>query len=73
MADRSLTARLLRAHEHGDNRALVGLYQEAAQQAQSEVAQGFYLTHAYVFALELGDRRASDLRRRLQAMGREPP
>lgn len=65
-----LDARLLAAHAEEDRFALVGLYLEAADAADTETAQGFYLTHAYVFALELGDPHADILRDRLVAMGR---
>jgi len=37
----------------------------------ADEAQGFYLTHAYVFALEAGDPRAHDIKVQLVAMGRE--
>ncbi len=66
-----LQARLLSAHEDDDRSALIALYIEAADQAASVEACYFYLTHAYVFALELGDPRAADLRDRLRAAGRE--
>ena len=65
-----LDARLLAAHAADDRRALVTLYEEAADQANNVTACGFYLTHAFVFALELGDARAQALRARLHAMGR---
>ena len=65
-----LDARLLAAHAADDRRALIALYTEAGDQAVSETARGFYLTHAFVFALELGDARADTLRARLAAMGR---
>ncbi|MBW4708700.1 hypothetical protein KX928_13000 [Roseobacter sp. YSTF-M11] len=68
-----LDARLLAAHEAGDRRALIDLYCEAAHHAQNDAASGFYLTHAYVFALEEGAPEATDLRRKLIAMGRETP
>lgn len=67
----TLDTALLAAHDSGDLSALVGLYEMAATEANAADASGFYLTHAYVFALELGDARADDLRRRLAAMGRE--
>ncbi len=67
-----LDARLLAAHEAGDRSTLVALYTEAADQAKDVDAACFYLTHAYVFALELGDVRATALRARLVAEGREP-
>lgn len=65
-----LDARLLAAHARDDRAALVALYEEAADAVTSEVARGFYLTHAFIFALDLGDARAARLRDRLKAMGR---
>ena len=50
-----LDTRLLAAHAAGDQRALVTLYTEAADQSNDIDAACFYLTHAYIFALELGD------------------
>lgn len=66
-----LHARLLAAHAAGDRSALVSLYTEAAEAANDETAHGFYLTHAYVFALEAGDPRAATLHARLKSSGRE--
>lgn len=68
-----LDARLLAAHDRGDKRALADLYTQAAEQARTEDAAGFYLTQAYVFALDAGLRVAPDLRARLASMGREDP
>ena len=68
-----LDARLIAAHEAQDNRLLVSLYTEAADGAALPEAAGFYLTHAYVFALEAGLPEAPALRRRLIGMGRETP
>lgn len=65
-----LEARLLAAHAAGDRRALVALYEEAADRAAGDTARGFFLTHAFVFALELADPRAEALKARLRAMGR---
>jgi hypothetical protein len=65
-----LDERLLEAHERDDKPALVALYSEAAEAANSEEAQGFYLTHAYVFALDIGAAEAPALRQRLKDMGR---
>lgn len=48
----NLDARLLAAHARGDLAALVMLYTLAADSALNEQAKRFYLTHAYVFALE---------------------
>ncbi|MBB95271.1 MAG: hypothetical protein CML68_11830 [Rhodobacteraceae bacterium] len=66
-----LNARLLQAHAAGDHAALVGLYREAAGFEPDEGARGFFLTQAYVFALDCGDGCAADLRASLVAMGRE--
>lgn len=67
----TLDARLLDAHEAGDRPALVELYCEAADASNDADAAGFYLTHAYVYALELGLPLAASLRARLIADGRE--
>lgn len=67
-----LDSRLLAAHATDDRKALVGLYAEAAEQAASSVARAFYLTHAYVFALETGSDMAATLRGRLVELGSEP-
>jgi len=66
-----LDAALLAAHTAGDKRALVGLYAQAAEGAGSRDAAGFYLTHAYVFALDCGHADARALHARLKAEGRE--
>ena len=75
-AEAALDARLLAAHAAGDLGALVRLYGDAGDAALSagdEDAAGFYLTHAYIFALDAGDPAAATLRARLIAMGREAP
>lgn len=66
-----LNARLLAAHAAGDNDTLVSLYIQAADKAADTDAQGFYLTHAYVFALEKNHPDVPILRARLVAMARE--
>lgn len=66
-----LDDRLLAAHAHGDRAALVALYTEAAEAAGDDQARYFYLTHAYVYALEAGAPEAPALRTRLVAAGRE--
>jgi hypothetical protein len=68
-----LDARLLEAHDQGDGAALVSLYIEAADQAATETARGFYLTHAHVFALEMGHPDTAKLRQALIDMNRESP
>lgn len=65
----ALDAALLKAHAIGDRHALIGLYAEAADAAQDLRARSFYLTHAYVFALEAGDPRAPMLKARLVSEG----
>ncbi|MEM9850524.1 MAG: hypothetical protein AAF761_00855 [Pseudomonadota bacterium] len=67
----TLNARLLAAHAAGDARTLVALYRQAGDDATDDTARGFYLTHAYVFALEAGLPEAAVLHARLVAMGRE--
>ncbi len=66
----SLNDRLLAAHAKDDRATLIDLYTEAADAANDEDAACFYLTHAYVFALEKGDPAAKVLYRRLRAFGR---
>ena len=66
-----LQARLLAAHAASDGRALVELYAEAADAAPSLDAACFFLTHAYVFALETAHAEAPALHARLKAHGRE--
>ena len=68
-----LNDRLLAAHHADDKAALVSLYTQAAAAADGPDAAGFYLTHAYVFALELGHPDAPALRAELIAQGRETP
>ena len=65
----ALDTALLQAHAAGDRAALVTLYTQAAD--TSKTARAFYLTHAYVFALEAGDPRAPALRARLVDLGAE--
>lgn len=66
-----LDARLLAAHSADDRDALVTLYIEAAEAASDDDARYFYLTHAYVFALDTGHKAAADLRAQLADAGRE--
>ncbi len=48
-----LDERLLDAHVRDDRHALVELYAEAGRTANSVDASCFYLTHAYIFSLEM--------------------
>lgn len=68
-----LDDRLLDAHASGDLATLVTLYHTAAQQADTDGARAFYLTHAHVFALEAGHPLTASLRAELVDMGRETP
>ncbi|WP_037309017.1 hypothetical protein [Ruegeria halocynthiae] len=64
---------LLAAHARNDHVDLVRYYTMAAdqrEQAQDIDAACFYLTHAFVFALESGAPQADALNRRLVAHGR---
>ncbi len=72
MAD--LDAALLDAHEQADAPLLSDLYTQAADAAEQRGdidAACFYLTHAYVFALDAGLPSAGGLNRRLAAHGRD--
>lgn len=61
-----LNDRLLAAHDAGDRAALVDLYAQAADSTDDIDAACFYLTHAYVFALELGHPDTGALHARLK-------
>lgn len=68
---KALDDKLLEAHARDDRAALIGLYSQAAETVNDRDAACFYLTHAYVFALDVGDARACDLHSQLVAQGRE--
>lgn len=63
----ALQDRLLDAHARDDRAALVALYTAAADAAPDLDAACFYLTHAYIYALEKGDPAAEQLYHRLKA------
>ncbi|MFS4583514.1 hypothetical protein [Phaeobacter sp. C3_T13_0] len=68
-----LDSALLRAHAENDSVALVSLYSRAADRAETanDIDRAcFYLTHAFVFALESGSAEAEPLNARLAARGR---
>lgn len=68
-----LEVRLLAAHDTGDVATLVMLYLEAADRAAAGYhieKECFFLTHAWIFALEIGDPLADMLRARLARNGR---
>lgn len=65
---------MLAAHARNDSEALMALYSEAAdlQEVQGDIdAACFYLTHAFVFALEAGSLEVDALQLRLWKRGRE--
>lgn len=66
----TLDDQLLTAHAKGDHARLVTLYAQAADQTSDIDAACFYLTHAYVFALELGHKDIPTLHARLAQYGR---
>ncbi|UWQ77181.1 hypothetical protein [Leisingera sp. M658] len=71
-----LNRALLQAHDDKDNAELVRLYTLAgdrAEEAGNIDAACFYLTHAFVFALEAGLPEARELNRRLAERGRAHP
>jgi len=49
----------------------VTLYQQAAETTTDQRAHWFYLTHAYVFALDCGAPQAAQLHALLKSAGRE--
>ena len=69
----NLDADLRAAHTAGDLAALVGLYTAAADCSIDEGASEFYLTHAYVFALETDHPQVLILRQKLVEQGCEAP
>ena len=69
----ALERELLAAHESGDGDALIGLYAVVADKSEASDdidSAAFFLTHAWIFALERGDERAEALRARLAKLGR---
>ena len=67
---------LLAAHAECNHGDLVRLYTCAAddKEAQGNIeATCFFLTQAFIFALESGDENVASLNRRLVAYGREEP
>jgi len=66
-----LDIRLLEANAAGDKQALVTLYAQAADETANPGESWFFLTQAYVFALELDHPDLPALKARLVAAGRE--
>ena len=68
-----LERRLLAAHDAGDIAALSCLYRRAAREADAAGERdraAFYLTHAWVFALEAGHDAAEGIHATLRSWGR---
>jgi len=61
---------LVAAHSAGDASNLVALYTQAADVAPDTDTACFFLTHAYIFALEQNHPDAASLHARLKAHGR---
>jgi len=66
-----LDAQLLAAHAENDLNLLVDLYQQAAASAVDDEVKYFYLTHAYIFALDVHHSDREKLKASLVAVGRE--
>ena len=62
---------ILAAHAGEDYLGLIALYSQAADLAESQDAECFFLTYAHVFSLELGCKCQIPLQARLRAYGRE--
>ncbi|CUK27524.1 hypothetical protein TA5114_03352 [Cognatishimia activa] len=71
MEPAALDRELLDAHSSNDLPSLIRLYTYAADQHPSgSEHEAFYLTHAFVFALEAGAPEAEALNKRLADLGR---
>lgn len=66
-----LDAQIIAAHAAGDKLGLAGFYADAAKQAADLDARCFFLTQAYIFALDAGLPLATDLHKSLKEHGRE--
>ena len=75
MDEQRLQRDMLQAHAQNDLAALPPLYLAAARwrDSQGDIdAACFFYTHAYVYALDCGDREIADkARNRLQSHGRD--
>ena len=67
----TLETQLLAAHDIDDRYTLIRLYTQAADTSNDLDAACFFLTYAYIFALELGAPQTDALHARLKAQGRE--
>lgn len=69
-ANPTLDAKVLAAHQAQDKAALVTLYTQAADSTKDTDAACFFLTYAYIYALEIGHPNAAGLAARLRGHGR---
>ncbi|QMU59747.1 MAG: hypothetical protein GKR98_17120 [Boseongicola sp.] len=71
--DAKLNDEILAAHERDDRNALVELYRQAADREESRAdldGMCFFLTYAWIFALEMDHDLQEELCARLRAHGR---
>lgn len=66
----SLHSALLDAHSRDDKAALVTLYSQAADQAGSVDERCYFLTQAYIYALDCAHPNAASLQDALAAQSR---
>ena len=72
MTRAELDAALVAAHKIGDKSQIAALYADAAARETTPGSKAFFLTQAYVFALEASSPLASELRDQLIELGAEP-
>ena len=69
---RALDDALRAAHQRAQGPEIARLYAKAAQNYEGDLTRAsFYLTHAYVFALEAGMPEAKDYHAQLKSWGKE--
>tara|TARA_B100000780_G_scaffold102489_1_gene71663 strand:- start:747 stop:968 length:222 start_codon:yes stop_codon:yes gene_type:complete len=66
-----LNTKILAAHANNNYFLLIDLYSKAANTADDQDAECFFLTCAHIVALELGHPNQFRLQARLKAYGRE--
>lgn len=71
MTNARFEAALHHGQQTGDWAQVIAQYVEVAEAETTRQGAAFYLTHAYVHALEAGDPAAKTLRARLIALGAE--
>lgn len=70
MTPDALNQAILDAHAKDDRPGLVGLYSMAADQTEDTDTACFFLTQAYVFALEANHADTASLKKQLSKHGR---